>query len=203
MDSHLRSQVVFHLTGRRTESDALESGVSGLRPALLAAYRDLDALRYDFPLVLCGGEDYVQSLSAAVDRVLRKLAPEGVTGEGMRRRVLKVEREIRRQVTAGASGTLLQLWDKASDTLATQADDEFGHDVRRARGALGIDGDVARTRLGGLDALQAFEFQHLVDAAFERSAIRPFHHQHIGGRFQGARIDTAHADATHKSGIVE
>ena len=143
MDSHLRSQVVFHLTGRRTETDALESGVSGLRPALLAAYRDLDALRYDFPLVLCGGEDYVQSLSAAVDRVLRKLAPEGVTGEGMRRRVLKVEREIRRQVAAGARGTLLQLWDKASDTLATQADDEFVRDVRRARGALGIDGDVA------------------------------------------------------------
>ena len=143
MDSHLRSQVVFHLTGRRTETDALESGVSGLRPALLAAYRDLDALRYDFPLVFCGGEDYVQSLSAAVDRVLRKLAPEGVTGEGMRRRVLKVEREIRRQVTAGARGTLLQLWDKASDALATQADDEFVRDVRRARGALGIDGDVA------------------------------------------------------------
>jgi ferredoxin len=143
MDSHLRSQVVFHLTGRRTETDALESTVPGLRPALLAPYRDLDALRYDFPLVFCGGEDYVQSLSGAVDRVLRKLAPEGVTGEGMRRRVLRVEREIRRQVTDGARGTLLQLWDKASDTLATEADDEFVRDVRRARGALGIDGDVA------------------------------------------------------------
>jgi len=143
MDSHLRSQVVFHLTGRRTGTDSLENGVSGLRPALLAAYRDLDTLRYDFPLVFCGGEDYVQPLSGAVDRVLRKLAPEGVTGEGMRRRVLKVEREIRRQVTAGNRGTLLQLWDKASDTLATQADDEFVRDVRRARGALGIDGDVA------------------------------------------------------------
>ena len=85
----------------------------------------------------------MQSLSGGRGRVLRTFAPEGVTGEGMRRRVLKVEREIRRQVTAGARGTLLQLWDKASDTLATEADDEFVRDVRRARGALGIDGDVA------------------------------------------------------------
>ena len=125
MDSHLRSQVVFHLTGRRTATDAPESGVTGLRPALLAAYRDLDALRHDFPLVFCGGEDYVQSLSGAVDRVLRKLAPEGVTGEGMRRRVLKVEREIRRQVTASARGTLLQLWDKASDSIRSTLDKEL------------------------------------------------------------------------------
>ncbi len=104
MDSHLRSQVVFHLTGRRPGAEAPEGAVSGLRPALLAAYRDLDSLRYDFPVVFCGGEEYVQSLSRVVDRVLRKLAPEGVTGESMRRRVLKVEREIRRLVSAGARG---------------------------------------------------------------------------------------------------
>jgi ferredoxin len=143
MDSHLRSQVVFHLTGRQPGAEAPEGAVSGLRPALMAAYRDLDSLRYDFPVVFCGGEEFVQPLSVVVDRVLRKLAPEGVPGEGMRRRVLNVEKEIRKQVAAGARGTLGGLWDKAIDTLAAKADEAFLRDARRARDALGLDGEVA------------------------------------------------------------
>ncbi len=115
MDSHLRSQVVFHLTGRRPEAQPSEGAVAGLRPALMAGYRDLDSLRHDFPVVFCGGDDCVQSLSSVVDRVLRKLSPEGVQGEAMRRRVLKVEKEIRRQVSAGACGRLGEMWDAAAE----------------------------------------------------------------------------------------
>jgi ferredoxin len=143
MDSHLRSQVVFHLTGRRPAAEAPAGAVSGLRPALFAAYRDLDLLRYDFPVVFCGGEECVQPLKAVVDRVLRRLAPEGVAGEAMRRRVLKVEKEIRKLVSAGTRGTLTQLWDKAVDALSAKADDAFVRDVRRARETLGLDGEVA------------------------------------------------------------
>jgi ferredoxin len=143
MDSHLRSQVVFHLTGRQPGEEASSGAVPGLRPALLAAYRHLDSLRYDFPVVFCGGEDFVQSLSSVVDRALRKLAPEGVPGEGMRRRVLKVEKEIRGQVAAGARGSLGELWDKATESLAEKADEAFVRDVRRVRDALGLDGEVA------------------------------------------------------------
>ncbi len=143
MDSHLRSQVVFHLTGRRPAVDAPEAAVGGLRPALLAGYRDLDLLRYDFPVVFCGGDEYVVPLATVVDRVLRKVAPEGVTGEATRRRVLRVETEIRRLVTAGALGTLTDLWDQAAATLAAQTDEAFEKDARRARDALGVDGEVA------------------------------------------------------------
>jgi ferredoxin len=143
MDSHLRSQVVFHLTGRRPAPEAPEGAVKGLRPALMAAYRDLDSLRHDFPVVFCGGEDCLQSLSSVVDRALRKLAPEGVQGEALRRRVLKVEREIRRSISAGVRGRLGELWDRATDALAAQADEGFARDAHRAKGALGVDGEVA------------------------------------------------------------
>ena len=167
MDSHLRSQLVFHLTGRRPAAEATEGAISGLRPALMAAYRDLGSLRYDFPVVFCGGDDCVQSLSTVVDRALRELAPEGVQGEAMRRRVLKVEQEIGRQVTAGARGTLVQLWDKASNTLAAQADEAFVRDVRRARDALGIDGEVA-----GCDQSLPAGFMHHAWSAVQREKAR-------------------------------
>ena len=147
MDSQLRSQVVFHLTGRRALAEAAEAPIAGLRPALLAGYRHLESLRYDFPVVLADGAgpegEYAQSLSGIVDGVLRQIAPAGVQGEGMRRRVLKVEREIRRRAAIGARGTLQQLWDDAASTVAEQGDEAFVRDIRRARDTLGTDGEVA------------------------------------------------------------
>lgn len=142
MDSQLRSQVVFHLTGRRLASaDAV--AVPGLRPALLARYRDLDALRHDYPVVLCdAGEDCVQPLSTVVDRALRKVAPEGAAGEALRRRVLKIEKQIRRRVAKGESGRLTALWDEATQVIAG-ADAAFARDGARAREAFDVDGEVA------------------------------------------------------------
>ena len=141
MDTQFRSQVVFHLTGRPLEPAA---PVTGLRPALLAAYRDLHKLRYDFPLILsAGGADRAQSLSSVVDRALRGAAPEGIKGEGMRRRALAVEREIRRRAAAGTTGQLSQLWDQAAAALAPAGDEAFLRDVNRVKSALGVDGEVA------------------------------------------------------------
>ena len=143
MDSHLRSQVVFHLTGHRPVADAPEGAIPALRPALMAGYSDLDSLRYDFPVVLCDGDECAQPLSTVVDRALRKVAPEGVQGEAMRRRVLALEKEIRRRVTAGAQGTLGELWDSASAALVGTADEVCVADLRRAQGALDVDGELA------------------------------------------------------------
>jgi len=143
MDSHLRSQVVFHLTGRRPAGGDAGDPVAGLRPALFAAYRDLDSLRYDFPVVFSSDGDFVVPLSQVVDRVLRQLAPEGVSGEATRRRVLRVERAIRRQVSAGVHATLGELWDQAVASVTGPPDEGFAGDARRARDALGIDGEVA------------------------------------------------------------
>ena len=53
-------QRLFFATGKRHGAGVQAIDGAQLRPALLARYRDLTRLRYDFPLVLCGGEDYVQ-----------------------------------------------------------------------------------------------------------------------------------------------
>ncbi len=143
MDSHLKSQVVFHLTGSRPPAEESQATIADLRPALMAAYRDLDSLRYDFPVVFCDGDHCVQSLSAIVDRVLREVAPEGVQGEAMRRRVLALETEIRRRVAAGTSGRLGELWDGVTEALAETAGEAFAADLRLAKGALEVDGDLA------------------------------------------------------------
>jgi len=144
MDSQLRAQVVFHLTGRRGHDEAPPATLAGLRPALMSAYRDLDSLRYDFPVILAHGDgDFAQSLSDVVDAALRAVATPGVAGEGLRRRTLRIEREIRRLAAHGARGTLLQLWDQAVAALGAGADEAFARDAGRARVSLAIDGEVA------------------------------------------------------------
>jgi hypothetical protein len=52
MAAGFQEQFVFHLTGKRPEHDLAAVDGAGLRPALLAPYRDLNRLRHDFPLVL-------------------------------------------------------------------------------------------------------------------------------------------------------
>jgi hypothetical protein len=70
MQVETQAHIAFHLTGRlpQGEGDALARG--DLQPAIFAGYRDLTALRYDFPLVLLSGGDgqSVQSLSALFGR---------------------------------------------------------------------------------------------------------------------------------------
>jgi hypothetical protein len=144
MDKQLKAQVVFHLTGRHAEGEAAAAALEGMRPALMAAYRRLDSLRYDFPVVLAGnGDEYVQSLTAIVDAALRAIAPPGVAGEALRRRALRVEAGIRRLAAAGASGTLIELWDRAVQELAPAGDAAFLHDAGKLRRALAVDGEVA------------------------------------------------------------
>ena len=111
MDSQLRSQVVFHLTGRHGDPAAATALPRGLRPALLAPYRRLQDLRHDYPLVLADGAgEYAVSLTAVVDGALRAVAPEGASGEALRKRALQVETRVRHRVAAGERGKLGALW---------------------------------------------------------------------------------------------
>src|SRR5512142_2649576 len=116
MEADTQAQVAFFLTGRRP-SEFLEA-VDGLelRPALFAGYRDLTALRYDFPLVLAakaGGAAALQSLSAIVDDALARAAI-GSDAERVRKHGLRLEREIRVLLAGGATrGTLGIVWDLA------------------------------------------------------------------------------------------
>ena len=63
--------------------------------------------------------------------------------------------------------------------------------------------DFAGASFGGLHPLQALEGQHLVDAALEGFAVRPFHHHHVHHRANGAGIDAADPNAANEGGEVD
>ena len=85
MSTGLRELVRFHLTGESNGDTRREQ--PGLRSALLAPYRDLSELRYDYPLVLIERDAdgvFVRSLSSVVNSVLEEIAPAGAEGERVR-----------------------------------------------------------------------------------------------------------------------
>ena len=134
--------LIFYLTGKQPTNG--KDPLADKRPALLAAYGDLTRLRYDFPLVLIDGKTTgapVRSLSALIDDLLQKIAPPGMDSEQLRKMILRIEREIRTLSAAGESGLLSELWDKVATRLE-QADESFGKQVRIARAALEVDGQV-------------------------------------------------------------
>lgn len=143
MAAKFQDQTVFHMTGKRT-GDGLADLGEGFRPALLAPFRDLTRLRYDYPVVLLAGNagsSYVESLSSVVGRLIEKLAPRGIEGERLRKQLLRVEREIRVLVAGGAGGTLGELWRQAA-VQAAGSDLGAREMLVRTGGSLDVDGDV-------------------------------------------------------------
>ena len=122
--------------------DAIE-GLS-LRPALFAGYRDINQLRYDFPLVLVDGRSdasFAESLSGIVDSALDSVA-RGSDGERIRKHVLQLEQKIRGLSAGGSDGPLSMFWDKAAGQLAKRTDGLFEDSLQRARAAVKVDGAV-------------------------------------------------------------
>jgi hypothetical protein len=192
MATKYQDQVVFHLTGKPT-GDSLMPLDPKLRPALLAAYRDLTRLRYDFPLVLIDDlaqPEYVASLGTLINRVLTELASRGIEGERLRRKVLRLERELRVLLAEGAQGKLSALWSKAADRV--DPDSDTAPVLARVAHALHTDGPLVdcdaalparlvRQAWRAVHAEKAREFRVLTDhlvrklsdiqrAAFMRSA---------------------------------
>jgi hypothetical protein len=144
MQVERQAHIAFHLTGRlpQGEGDALDR--TDLRPALLAGYRDLTALRYDFPLVLVskGGDGQsVQSLSALFDGALKEIAANG-DGERIRKHASRLEREIRKLIAEGETGTLSKFCDAAATRIGTKNDELLAKSVKSLRAALKSDGEV-------------------------------------------------------------
>lgn len=144
MDAELRTQLTFHVLGKRPAGmlDPVEG--QDLRPAAVAPYRDLARLRYDFPLVLTQGADgvWVRSLTGIVDAILQNIAPRGAEGEKIRRQVLRLEQEIRRGCAAGASGALTAVWNTAVSALMARTKEDLTDSFARARAVLEVDGDL-------------------------------------------------------------
>lgn len=140
-----KALVAFHLTGHRI-GEGLEA-LQGrrLNPALLAGYRDLTALRYDFPVVLradSSEKGWVRSLSDVIDELLRQVAPRGLEGEKTRRSVLRLEAAMRKRVAEGAVGSLLSLWDQTVSGLISADGEPFAETLARVRAALKENGEI-------------------------------------------------------------
>ncbi len=143
MDADLQTHIAFYLTGKRpgTGLDAPE-GLQ-LRPALFAAYRDLSALRYDFPLVLVNGQadgTFAEPLSGLIDGILDKVA-HGTEGARIRKHLLLLEQEIRKRVAAGASGLFSAVWDHSAAALG-QGDALMADSLARGRTNRHVDGEL-------------------------------------------------------------
>ncbi len=119
-------------------------------PALLRRHRDLASLRHDYPLILvdrgsCWG---IESLVAVVNDLLRRIAPRGPAGEKTRRRVLRLEQEIRSLVFRKETGPLSRLWSMASAALSSQPDlsaeerQSLQQDLERAFAAVEVEGEL-------------------------------------------------------------
>jgi hypothetical protein len=145
MAAQHHEQRLFFSTGTRHGEgvDAIDG--LGLRPALLARYRDLTRLRYDFPLVLVdrGSEaGTLRSLSSVVDEVLQDIAPRGIDGERLRKHVLRLERELRVMLAGGARGRLAELWAEAAPRLAAPGDPSAASVLTHIADKLQLDGEV-------------------------------------------------------------
>ena len=133
MEADLQSFVAFYLTGKKQPTRLDDIAALKLRPALFSTYRDLTALRYDYPLVLLEqkGGAFAEPLSRLVDQILAKVA-QGSDADRVRKHVLALEREIRVLVAGGASGLFSELWDKAAKALAKK-DKALAESLARAR----------------------------------------------------------------------
>jgi hypothetical protein len=157
MQAEHQALIAFHLTGRISGGafDALAQ--SDLQPAILAGYRDLTALRYDFPIVLirAGGDGKpVQSLSGLFDGALKDIAD--CDADRVSKQAYRLEREIRTLVAEGAAGSLSKIWDVAAADIGAKSDDLLQDSLRHLRAAVKIDGDVI-----GYDKAMPYRlFQH-------------------------------------------
>jgi ferredoxin len=145
MDATLRSQTAFHLTGRSPGGPLEAIAGLGLRPALLARYRELARLRHDFPLVLvepAPGGAFVRSLSGIVNELACEAAPVGPAGEVLRKRLLHIERDIRRTAAEGGSGLLSELWQQGVDRLAGDHDESSRQLLALTSRLIPVDGQV-------------------------------------------------------------
>ena len=145
MAAELQSHIAFHLTGRRSDTGLESVAGQQMRPALMAAYRDLTSLRHDFPVVLVDDAapgSCVQSLDSVFDQVAAKLEDEP-EHERTTLHLRRLEREIRSGVLRGEKGTLGALWDTATLRLAAAGDDPaLADSLRRGHAALAVDGEL-------------------------------------------------------------
>lgn len=141
MQVELQAHIAFHLTGWMPQGEGNTLACDDLRPAVFAGYRDLTALRYDFPLLLTTDENQpMQSLSRLFDNAVKEIA---ANDDGrLRKYAHRLEREIRKLIAEGGGGALFKLYDLAADRIAAKNDEQLAKSIKSLRAALENDGEI-------------------------------------------------------------
>lgn len=135
----------FHRVGDRSRLPEPDAPAAALRPALFGNYRDLRALRTDFPLLLTstpGTGPWVISLADAVDATLRKTTRPGAADEETRRKALALEESVRRNLRQGRYASLPQAWEAAWRVLSGGENTTPESTLESAPAAPDFDGDL-------------------------------------------------------------
>ncbi|MBS1270198.1 MAG: hypothetical protein MAG794_01153 [Gammaproteobacteria bacterium] len=148
-DGLLKQLLRIYLSPPQPAEEAGAADVSNLTPALFSAYRDLDALRYDFPVVLLDGPDERVGvpLSSLMDELVARKVADG-TGDGRQRRDLyKLERSIKTLTAQTKEQRLGPLWRSATKRCLAEIDggkrrEALRNYLRSARSTLSQDGLV-------------------------------------------------------------
>jgi hypothetical protein len=144
MQAEVQAHIAFHLTGRKSQGDFDALAGNDLDPAIFAGYRDLTALRYDFPLVLihARGGPSVQSLSRLFDGAVKAIAADS-DGERLKRHAVRLECAIRKLLAEGVCGSLSKLWDLGAARVGSKDSKLLQDSLSRLRAALkNTDGDL-------------------------------------------------------------
>jgi hypothetical protein len=139
-----QAEVAFYLTGRCPGKELESIAGQGLRPALLARYRDLSVLRYDYPLLLdrtAGPRDCVRPLSGLIDEALAAAARDA-EGDRISQQVLRLERLLRVAAAGDAPRRLSDLWAEVAVTMGAGEDPALQDSLDRARAAVTADGEL-------------------------------------------------------------
>jgi hypothetical protein len=134
---------VFHLGSAPAGAGLDAVALRGLMPALAGRYRDLSALRYDYPIVVLDepwNGEVMQPLSAVMDTLLRAMADQDDM-DRVASHVLDLERHIRAAVLRGERGSLSTHWARA-ETAFGATNDLARDSLGRARAALAVDGEL-------------------------------------------------------------
>ena len=149
MSVTMQEMINFHLTGKPGREEFANCIDPDACPALMVPYRQLSALRYDFPLVLLDnpeGPVFADSLTGIMNRLIRDIAPPGNTGEQLRQHILRLEARMRELVAGGLELSLSQLWRRAEQSLVSECEveeaDTLANSLATARFALKVDGRV-------------------------------------------------------------
>lgn len=147
-DAALSALLDFFLYGRRGPHAVPDAGAEQPIPALLYPYRDLKAIRYDYPICLpASTEKPVRPLKAVIDDIVARVVEDGDVGERRAKHIQQLEIAMRGIVDAAGSARLSAAWDEAANALIDDATTGEKKDLLRqsfgaAREALALDGEL-------------------------------------------------------------